>query len=109
MTGEKWTPIARLGSDDPHPLEEKYVRILNDKVAYAWFHSEVVMTTDGGQHWQKWAPANKFSVDEPWIKEFQTAGDGSGIMMLVGPEKERTLTTRDYWQTATVTETRKRL
>lgn len=109
LEGDQWREFAKLGSDDPFPLEEKYVRILDAEVAYAYFHSEMVITRDGGRTWEKVSPAERFGIPEPqWIKDVSLESYGSGSMLLFDVEKERIVITKDFWKSGTVTSVRQR-
>jgi hypothetical protein len=69
--------------DDPGPIQREHVQFVADSIAYAFGHTNYVVTTDSGKTWSEWDA--KKALPNPAacaIQKVQISDDGTGNMVV---------------------------
>ena len=101
---KNWQEIMTLKFDDPVPIPRDQVRLVNDRIGYAFMGETYAVTTDSGRTWARWNAdtelKDRVHVHSRSIEKVNIAADGTGTMHLYknpfqqGPAP--TLRTQDY-------------
>lgn len=83
---DNWRDVMVFRHDDPVEIPEDQVRVLNDRVAYAFMGWKYAVTTDGGTSWSVWQAdqdlPNWDCCNYRLIRDVQLSPDGKGTMFL---------------------------
>lgn len=83
---ENWKQVFTAHHDDLFDIRSDNVRVLNEKVAYAFIIQNFASTTDGGKSWNVWEIKknlpNNDCCQNKLIRDVDLDTDGSGFMRL---------------------------
>lgn len=96
----KWKEIMVQRHDDPVPINNEGVKVVNDSVAYVFMGWQYVVTTDGAKTWKPWRNKNLgVKWDRPGeIQDvvLQANGEGEMRIKMSGDDSNLFLFTRDF-------------
>ena len=82
---ENWQKIMTIYHDDPIDIPRESLKIINEKVAFAFMYNKLAVTNDGAKTWNMWDVTklpNWDSDDLGYIENVEISADGIGSVKL---------------------------
>lgn len=87
----EWSEIMTVRHDDPLEIPRDQVRLISDKIGYAFMLYDYAVTTDGGASWSVWNVSDlpDWRRTRANIKDVRLTPDGTGTMSLTSSADQK--------------------